>query len=139
MTLPATPEGVIGLVVALVGVVVVIGVYGHMRCKYRFVDPLSTKLGVGDLDGWSVTHFLLFCAAGYYAPGAHLGLVAFLLGVAWEVIEHWLGKSRPSWLGGWGGCNAAEFEKHNANWWFGRWSDIWTNAAGIVAGNLARA
>ena len=126
------------LVLVLVSTVVVIGLYGHLRCRYRFVDPLSTKLRVWDLDGWSVTHFALFAFVGFFFPGLHLGAVAFLCGVVWELVEHWMGRTRPSWLGGWGDCRAKEFEKHNANWWFGRYSDILMNLLGLAAGNGAR-
>lgn len=122
----------------LVSVVGAIGVYGHLRCRYQFVDPLSTKLHVWDLDGWSVTHFVLFAIVGFTFPGLHLGTLAFLCGVIWELIEHWMGRQRPSWLGGWGDCQAAEFEKHNANWWFGRYSDILMNLLGLAVGNVGR-
>ena len=118
--------------------VVIIGVYGQMRCRIRFIDPLSTKLGVGDLDGWALTHFALFSVLGYMAPGTKLATVAFSMGVAWEICEHWLGKARPAWLGGWGGCDAKEFEKHYANWWFGRWSDLVMNGSGLLVGNMIR-
>ena len=138
MVLRSSLESGIRLLLVMLVVIAVIGIYGHMRCKYKFVDPLSRKLGIGDLDGWSITHLVLFSAVGYQASGLRLGLLAFVFGVIWETIEHVLGRSRPSWLGGWGGCNAAEFEKHNANWWFGRWSDISINTAGILAGNFVR-
>ena len=123
------------LAIMFVSTVIAIGLYGHLRCRRKFVDPLSTKLHVWDLDGWSVTHFVLFSIVGYLFHGWRMGIVALLFGVAWELVEHWMGRSRPSWLGGWGDCKAEEFEKHNANWWFGRYSDIAMNAMGILVGN----
>lgn len=124
------------LAALLAFVVVAIGIYGYLRCRRKFIDPLSTKLHVWDLDGWSVTHFVLFTVVGYLFRGWQLGIVAFLLGVLWELVEHWMGRRRPSWLGGWGDCDAKEFEKQNANWWFGRYSDILMNTMGIVLGNM---
>ena len=115
-----------------------IGVYGLLRCKVGFRDPLSAKLKLGDLDGWSFTHLALFTLVGYIFPGIELALVAFACGIGWELVEELLGKSRPSWLGGWGDCEAAEFEKENANWWFGRYSDIAVNAGGLLLGNYLR-
>ena len=88
-TLPA-------MLAALISAVVAIGVYGHLRCKVKFHDPLSAKLGVWDLDGWSLTHLALFAVTAYVFPGLTLGIAAFLCGVAWELVEHWLGKTRPS-------------------------------------------
>ena len=127
------------MLAVLIAAIIAIGAYGHVRCQGKFRDPLSAKLHVWDLDGWSLTHLALFTLTGYFFPGQKLGLVAFGCGVAWELVEHWLGKARPSWLGGWGGCDAAEFEKENANWWFGRSSDIAVNGAGLLLGNwLAR-
>ena len=113
-------------------------VYGYLRCRLRFFDPLSTKLHVGDLDVWSLTHLTLFTGIGYAFPGAKLGVIGFTCGIVWELIEHVLGKSRPSWMGGWGDCDATEFEKENANWWFGRLSDIAMNGGGILLGNYIR-
>jgi hypothetical protein len=131
-------KAVPSMLIILVSAMLFVCVYGHLRCKLGFHDPLSPKLYIGDLDGWSMTHLLLFTIVGYMFPGRELGAIAFLCGVFWELVEHLLGKSRPSWLGGWGGCEAAEFEKENANWWFGRHSDIVVNGAGLLLGNSMR-
>ena len=125
--------------IAFISVTILIGVYGQLRCKLQFRDPLATSLGVADLDGWSVTHFLFFSMIGYVFPGPKTGAVAFLSGAIFELWEHWMGKSRPPWMGGWGGCEAPEMEAHNANWWYGRPSDLLMNALGLLAGNAARA
>jgi len=124
------------MLAVLSSAILVIGVYGHLRCSVGFRDPLSTKLGAWDLDGWSLTHLAWFTLIAYVFPGRKFGVAAFIGGIVWELIEHFLGHARPSWLGGWGDCDAAEFEKENANWWFGRSSDIIMNGLGIIAGNL---
>lgn len=102
-------------------------VYTYLHCRVKFIDPLSTKLHVGNLDGWSLTHLALFTYVGYTYPGAKIGIIAFVCGVVWELIEHVLGKSQPSWMKSWGDCDA--------NWWFGRFSDIAMNGSGLLLGN----
>ena len=131
-------KAVPSMLIILVSAMLFVCVYGHLRCHLGFRDPLSPKLDIGDLDGWSLSHLFLFTLVGYMFPGRELGAIAFLCGVLWELVEHLLGKSRPSWLGGWGGCEAAEFERENANWWFGRHSDIIVNGAGLLLGNSMR-
>lgn len=118
----------------MLGAIFLICVYGHMRCKYKFFDPLSMKLGVGDLDGWSVTHFVLFLVSGRMFPDKKLLL--FVYGVLWEAIEHLLGRSRPSWLGGWAACEDNPNSEYIEGWWFGRLSDLAVNAAGLVASSI---
>jgi len=103
-----------------------------MRCKLDFFDPLSTKLGIWDLDGWSVAHLVLFFVVGRAYP-AELPLL-FAYGAAWEIIEHLLGKSRPSWLGGWANCEENKNAEYNTGWWFGRISDLVVNGIGMVLG-----
>ena len=35
--------------------------YGSYRCKHpEFKDILEKKLGIGELDGWSLSHFVFF-------------------------------------------------------------------------------
>lgn len=132
----ARKSSMLRLIGCLAMAVVAIGAYGRFRCNHKFVDPLSTKLPLWDLDGWSLTHLTLFTLIGYGFPGTFHALAAFALGIGWELTEQYMGKARPAWLGGWGDCDAAEFEAHNANWWFGRYSDIVVNTAGLVFGNM---
>ena len=112
-------------------------IYGHIRCKVGFRDPLSIKLNLGDLDIWSLTHLGLFAMVGYMFPGAVLGIVAFACGVMWEITEHFFGKSRAK-IRVWGHCPAAEFQNDNTSWWFGQYSDIIVNGMGLLLGNVMR-
>ena len=76
--------------------------YGAYRCANpKYKDPLETQLGVGELDGWSGSHFILFLVIGYLYPDEYI--FAFVMGVIWELFEHYYGEKRPGWLGGlWG-------------------------------------
>ena len=105
--------------------------YGNFRCKnpdYR--DPLMRKLGILDLDGWSITHFLTYMLITYIFPDYWV-LIA-VMGVSWEVFEQVLGSSRPGWLGGFGNC--ATTDPNVKEWWFGRLSDIVINFMGMSIG-----
>ena len=108
---------------------------GLFRCKYNGGnDILMTKLGIFDLDGWSISHFLFFMFLGTQRP--NLFVPAMLMGAAWEGIEAGLGKSRPSWMGGFGDCDLStdQINSSHQNWWFGRFSDLIMNAIGFLVG-----
>lgn len=90
------------------------------------------KLGVLDLDGWSLTHFMFFFSLGYYYSGAMY--TAMGLGLAWEGFEHFLGQSRPGFLGGFGDCASTDPALSEGPWWFGRATDIGMNLAGFMLG-----
>ena len=106
--------------------------YGKYRCANRsFKDPLETPLVLG-LDGWSVTHFLFFLVIGYFFPKTFI--FSMTAGICWELFEHWYGKFRPGWLGGYGDCNDLASDNDTGNWWYGKWSDIVCNASGFLLG-----
>lgn len=114
-------------------VFIAIALYGYVRCEWKLFDPLSVKLGIWDLDGWSASHFICFAIIGYFFPDEiH---IAFFLGIGWEVFEHALGESRPTWLGGWAACKT---DNDINNWWYGRLSDIFMNTAGLAFGYYLR-
>lgn len=99
-------------------------------------DPLMNKLGVGDLDGWSIAHLLFFMVLGYMYPDTFL--ISMGLGVGWEAFEHFLGKQRPGYLGGFGDCITTDPALEEGPWWFGRVSDIGMNALGFLLGAYLR-
>jgi hypothetical protein len=119
--------------------ILVIFINGWWRCKYNMGNDIlmNIKLG-GDLDGWSITHFLWFTILGYYFP--HYFIECLIVGILWEFIEHYLGENRPSWLGGFGDCNLGtdQLNSSHKNWWFGRVSDVVMNIAGFCAGRYIR-
>ena len=114
--------------------IVAIGVYGNYRCKHpQYKDVLETRLGDTTLDGWSLTHFFFFGFVGYKYP--HTLVLSLGLGVAWELFEHYYGKLRPGWLGGFGDCpNLQSDYNETGNWWYGKWSDVLLNTLGFLLG-----
>lgn len=112
---------------------------GYVRCHCGDgTDLLMTKLGVWDLDGWSLTHFTFFAIMGYLFP-THFWLLT-ALGVSWELLEHLMGRKRPSWMGGFGDCQLTtdQIDSTHKDWWFGRESDILMNVLGLFVGMKMR-
>lgn len=107
--------------------------YGNYRCFNKdtyFKDPLLTKLGLLDLDGWSLTHVLFYVLLGYLFPDHFVPLM--LMGVLWEIVEEFvlnrLSSARSK-------CDKIVLPRdHENRWWFGRVSDIPMNALGFVIG-----
>jgi len=122
------------IVMLLASSAVIVFAYGDYRCKNRdFKDPLEKQIGIGKLDGWSISHFLLFTVAGYLFPDKYV--IALAIGCVWELFEHYSGKSHPSWLEGYGDCDKLASDKSdNGNWWYGKWTDIVMNTMGFTAG-----
>lgn len=107
--------------------------YGKYRCTHpSFKDPLEKMIGIGELDGWSVSHFMFFMLVGYIYPNTIIQ--TFIMGIIWELFEHFYGEYRPGWLGGYGDCNNMATDKMNGNWWYGKWSDILCNLVGFIIG-----
>ena len=129
-----SPKQVLSLICYFVVCAVPIFMYGNYRCENPdFKDPLQTKLGIGDLDGWSLSHLLFFMFIGYHFKGKYL-IAAFFIGVLWELFEHYYGEERPGWLGGYGDCDMRT-DSLEGNWWYGKWSDIVMNLIGLVLGS----
>ena len=114
----------------------VICFYGQYRCNNPdYHDPLMQKLGILDLDGWSITHFAFFALLGYLYPDTFW--LSMGLGISWEAFEHILGKNRPAILGGFGDCVTTD-PGIQGSWWFGRVSDILMNLIGFIFGAWLR-
>jgi len=122
------------LLLLLVSGAIMIFTYGSYRCKNPdFKDPLETPIGIGELDGWSLTHFLLFIIVGYMFPDKYV--MALAIGCGWELFENYYGENRPGWLGGYGDCDKlASGKTEDGNWWYGKWTDIVMNTLGIIVG-----
>jgi len=70
----------------------------YIRDNKDFKDVLQTKLGLFDLDGWSVSHLLFFMLIGYNYGDKYL-VAAFILGVIWEIFEKlYAGKLSRWWF-----------------------------------------
>ena len=128
------PKQALSLICYFVVCPVLIFMYGNYRCDNPdFKDPLQTKLGIWDLDGWSLSHLLFYMFIGYHFKGKYL-IAAFLLGVLWELFEHYYGEERPEWLSGYGDCDM-QTDRLDGSWWYGKWSDIVINLIGLVLGS----
>lgn len=112
--------------------VVAIAFYTNYRCSMKWKrDILSTKLGVWNLDLWSVSHVILFYYLAKENRGQKNAERLFFLGVAWELFEHTVAKNPPSWAKG---CDVAD-GKDSKEWWYGRTSDLLSNLLGILIAN----
>jgi len=125
--------------ITVIGLFAVLGIvaYGTLRCKTsKFTDPL-TKSFFGEpydkyLDGWGITHFLLFCLLAYLFSDKLIYI--FLLGVAWELIEFSV-KDKPFYLSK---CKYTLRTNKGTGWWYGRWQDIVMNSLGMLTGYMLR-
>lgn len=64
------------LIVIFVICVLIILCYQIYRCKNQSKeDPLLMKLGVFDLDGWSMTHVFFYILLGYIFPKSFFTLM----------------------------------------------------------------
>jgi len=117
--------------------ILVIGVYGRYRCTHTdFKDPLETQLFY-ELDGWSVSHYIFYALIGFLYPDQFF--LTLILGICWELFEHYYGTQRPGWLGGYGDCPALASDKTtDGNWWYGKWTDIICNILGFLTGQYIR-
>lgn len=111
--------------------------YGNYRCKHpEFKDPLEKPLfdDLPWLDGWAFSHFFAFFLFGLLHTNFNVLPLIVGIGIAWEVFEHTLGKERPGWMGGYGGCNLSTDKNDDGNWWYGKWTDIVMNCLGLLLG-----
>ena len=69
---------------------------------------------------------------GYIYPQTII--LSTIIGILWELFEHYYGKNRPGWLGGYGDCNNLKTDQINGNWWYGKQTDIVCNTTGFLIG-----
>ena len=132
------------LTIFLYGVIIVllIVLYGKIRCFYPQFDFLAVNKNVY-VDGWLMSHFILFALCGYFFPNTFY--FAMLLGILWELIEHFKLFSFATKC-----INRKEsilslnnyvklFQEHssddiNNNWWYGKYEDVIVDFIGFVTG-----
>ena len=105
----------------IVGALILIYLYGEIKGPVFGCDPLQRTLFY-DIDGWSVTHVLLFMILGYLYPNNLL--LFFALGVLWECAEWCIGYLRVEGM----------LAPKHGRYWFSRTSDIIANAVGLLLG-----
>tara|TARA_E500000331_G_C17225004_1_gene699914 strand:+ start:897 stop:1280 length:384 start_codon:yes stop_codon:yes gene_type:complete len=73
-----------------------------------------------DLNGWSVTHFIVFAIAGYYG---HKHIICLLfVGIMWEITEVYLYFMNKN------------LTDNHPDWWYGSYSDIIVDFLGLMTG-----
>ena len=113
------------LVLFAILTIILINIYGHTLSYLKISphdDPLKYNLFDNnmDLNGWSVTHFIVFTLAGYYYPNEVM--FSLIIGISWEIIEE---------------CIVFFNNKLTDNyidWWRGKYSDIIVNFLGLLTG-----
>ena len=107
----------------------------YMDIKYKN-DPLLFNINNSIINGWLISHFIVFMVAGYMYPD-HFYFI-MLIGICWEFIEMCIGyiKYIPilknivynnSLLGN-------TLKAKDDNWWYGQYEDIIVNIFGLVIG-----
>jgi len=93
-----------------------------------------------DIDGWSITHFVLFMLFGFVQPGYPLTFMA--VGVGWELFEDYLSADENTKLVS---CSTDKGMLRNFmcngiqdGYWYGKWDDILCNTLGYVIGSSIR-
>ena len=122
----------IQLIAAGLFVVLLIVIYGQFRCAFpKFIDPLSIH-GMVYVDGWLLSHFIVFTLAGYFYSNQFY--LAVILGILWEIVEYLLGVNTPRFLKcKMKGKNQTLAEKNDA-WWYGRYEDVVVDILGFMTG-----
>ena len=126
------------LIILMIIYVVICFSYGFYRCSNpKYKDIFEKRINIADLDGWSMIHFIQFFVIGLFFPQLSIMIIAFILGVSWELFEFWYAKTKPGWLGKLGDCKGLESDKlSSGNWWYGRWTDVLMNFLGLLVGYL---
>lgn len=95
-----------------------------MNEKY-YVWPVydcPDEVVVSELDGWGISHFILYFVLGYLYPG---NLLLFtLIGVIWEFIEQCVHVK-----------SLYDDDPIKEKWWVGKVTDIGMNSFGLILGD----
>ena len=126
------------LLLLFLSIIVIIILYGKFRCVYtNYVDPLEIDVDF-HIDGWSISHYVLFTIVGYNFPKSFF--FAMFMGVLWEIIEHMIGAFKPSILNGITNCNRKSTKESSSDtagyWWYGKKEDIVVNFLGFITGHF---
>jgi hypothetical protein len=129
-------------VVLYIVCIIMIVVYGIILRATKGRDFLGKKLYehplVGEIDGWSITHFLFFGLLGILYPGQHLQF--FAIGFGWEVVETILGQYKFGMTGSRLQLIGEQDEDGNLTgnedaYWYGRSSDVLVDVAAYCVGS----
>jgi hypothetical protein len=110
--------------------IIIIFIYGKLRCKYQFKDPLQYKIPIWDLDGWSVSHLIFYGFIGYLYPDYLITVM--ICGILWEIFEFCYGYYKPNYLKIFDNCITTDQKE---KWWYGKFSDLIVNLLGFIVGS----
>ena len=60
----------------------------YRKIVHKDIEFLKNKIGIYSLNGWSISHLLLYIVLGYLAPDYWKELI--LIGVLFEIYEYFL-------------------------------------------------
>jgi len=115
--------------------------YSKYRCNHKdFRDPLTYgNKWCSICDGWSISHFLLFCILGYYFPKEFK--FTMILGIFWEMLE-WIISHTNSKnfiildkLRGISTCKLTTDDTINEHWFYAKYTDLLMNMSGFIVGS----
>lgn len=106
--------------------------YGKYRCDHPyFKDPLEYTF-FGEIDLWSINHFIFFTFLGYLFPKTFWS--SLIIGILWELFETFNGIYKPKIFNGYGHCDKLTSDRPDGLWWYGKSSDIIMNTLGFAFG-----
>jgi len=113
------------LVLFAILTIILINIYGYTLFYLKILpnrDPLIHNFFDNnmDLNGWSVTHFIVFAIAGYYGH-KHIMCLLFV-GIMWEITEVYLYFMNKN------------LTDNHPDWWYGSYSDIIVDFLGLMTG-----
>ena len=85
-----------------------------------YVDPLLHDINGTFVNGWLISHYVVFFLAGYFYPTTFK--LAMIIGIIWEICEYIIGycsKNMNDSLG---------------SWWYGQYQDVIVNLLGFISG-----
>jgi hypothetical protein len=84
------------------------------------VDPLLYDINGTFINGWLISHYVVFFLAGYFYPTTFK--LAMIIGIIWEISEYtisYFSKIMNDSLG---------------IWWYGQYKDVIVNLLGFISG-----
>lgn len=114
----------------LIPICILIFIYGYYKNNAFYIkyDILSKnynftniKLLNNYLDGWALSHFILFFILTYIYPSEWKFLI--IVGILWEITEYILSTKNFHYIYN---------HKYNENFWYARYQDIIMNILGIL-------
>ena len=114
-------------------------IYGKLKCMYpNYKDILSIQI-TKYFDGWLFIHFIIYTLTGIFFPESFY--LSMIIGIIWELIEMWIGNTKPEILKGIGDCdknnkfsNLSLSNGKKGYWWYGQIQDIYADFLGFMFG-----